>query len=42
MKAWFITGAWRGFGRIWAEAALARGTGPIIPLGLVNSTLVLH
>ncbi|MGW8375259.1 SDR family oxidoreductase [Streptomyces sp. ODS28] len=24
-KNWFITGASRGFGRIWAEAALARG-----------------
>ncbi|MDF3287760.1 SDR family oxidoreductase [Streptomyces silvisoli] len=25
MKTWFITGASRGFGRIWAAAALARG-----------------
>jgi NAD(P)-dependent dehydrogenase (short-subunit alcohol dehydrogenase family) len=25
MKTWFITGASRGFGRIWAEAALQRG-----------------
>ena len=25
MKVWFITGASRGFGRIWAEAALKRG-----------------
>ncbi|MEV5516349.1 SDR family NAD(P)-dependent oxidoreductase [Streptomyces flaveolus] len=25
MKIWFITGASRGFGRIWAEAALERG-----------------
>ncbi|HWW72803.1 MAG TPA: short-chain dehydrogenase/reductase, partial [Duganella sp.] len=24
-KVWFITGAARGFGRIWAEAALERG-----------------
>jgi NAD(P)-dependent dehydrogenase (short-subunit alcohol dehydrogenase family) len=24
-KIWFVTGASRGFGRIWAEAALARG-----------------
>lgn len=24
-KIWFITGASRGFGRVWAEAALARG-----------------
>lgn len=24
-KTWFITGASRGFGRIWAEAALTRG-----------------
>lgn len=24
-KVWFITGASRGFGRIWAEAALLRG-----------------
>jgi NAD(P)-dependent dehydrogenase (short-subunit alcohol dehydrogenase family) len=24
-KTWFITGASRGFGRLWAEAALARG-----------------
>lgn len=24
-RTWFITGAGRGFGRIWAEAALARG-----------------
>src|ERR1700727_1124378 len=24
-KTWFITGASRGFGRIWAEAALRRG-----------------
>ncbi len=24
-KVWFITGASRGFGRLWAEAALARG-----------------
>jgi NAD(P)-dependent dehydrogenase (short-subunit alcohol dehydrogenase family) len=24
-KTWFITGASRGFGRIWAEAALMRG-----------------
>lgn len=24
-KVWFITGASRGFGRIWAEAALSRG-----------------
>src|SRR5438874_10846657 len=25
MKTWFITGASRGFGRIWAAAALDRG-----------------
>lgn len=25
MKTWFITGASRGFGRVWAEAALRRG-----------------
>jgi NADP-dependent 3-hydroxy acid dehydrogenase YdfG len=25
MKGWFITGASRGFGRIWADAALKRG-----------------
>jgi len=25
VKIWFITGASRGFGRIWAEAALSRG-----------------
>ncbi|AEW99247.1 SDR family NAD(P)-dependent oxidoreductase [Streptantibioticus cattleyicolor] len=25
MKTWFITGASRGFGRIWADAALSRG-----------------
>ncbi len=25
MKTWFITGASRGFGRVWAEAALGRG-----------------
>ncbi|WP_307831552.1 SDR family NAD(P)-dependent oxidoreductase [Nucisporomicrobium flavum] len=24
-KVWFITGASRGFGRVWAEAALERG-----------------
>jgi NADP-dependent 3-hydroxy acid dehydrogenase YdfG len=24
-KVWFITGASRGFGRVWAEAALGRG-----------------
>src|SRR5690348_17117012 len=24
-KIWFITGASRGFGRVWAEAALKRG-----------------
>ena len=24
-KVWFITGTSRGFGRIWAQAALARG-----------------
>lgn len=24
-KVWFITGASRGFGRVWAEAALSRG-----------------
>jgi NAD(P)-dependent dehydrogenase (short-subunit alcohol dehydrogenase family) len=24
-KVWFITGASRGFGRVWAEGALARG-----------------
>jgi NADP-dependent 3-hydroxy acid dehydrogenase YdfG len=24
-KIWFITGTSRGFGRIWAEAALERG-----------------
>ncbi|HPH47426.1 MAG TPA: SDR family NAD(P)-dependent oxidoreductase, partial [Chryseolinea sp.] len=24
-KVWFITGASRGFGRVWAEAALQRG-----------------
>src|SRR5579875_2696417 len=24
-KTWFITGASRGFGRVWAEAALQRG-----------------
>jgi NADP-dependent 3-hydroxy acid dehydrogenase YdfG len=24
-KTWFITGISRGFGRIWAEAALSRG-----------------
>lgn len=26
-KIWFITGANRGFGRVWTEAALARGEG---------------
>ena len=25
IKVWFITGTSKGFGRIWAEAALARG-----------------
>ena len=25
MKTWFITGASRGFGRVWTEAALQRG-----------------
>jgi len=25
MKVWFITGTSKGFGRIWAEAALERG-----------------
>ena len=25
MKTWFITGASRGLGRVWAEAALQRG-----------------
>ena len=24
-KVWFITGASRGFGRVWTEAALKRG-----------------
>ena len=24
-KIWFVTGASRGFGRLWTEAALARG-----------------
>ena len=24
-KVWFVTGASRGFGRIWTEAALRRG-----------------
>src|ERR1700722_1606411 len=24
-KVWFITGSSKGFGRVWAEAALARG-----------------
>lgn len=24
-KVWFITGAARGFGRVWAKAALVRG-----------------
>ena len=24
-KTWFITGTSRGFGRVWAEAALGRG-----------------
>jgi NAD(P)-dependent dehydrogenase (short-subunit alcohol dehydrogenase family) len=24
-KVWFITGTSKGFGRIWAEVALARG-----------------
>jgi NAD(P)-dependent dehydrogenase (short-subunit alcohol dehydrogenase family) len=24
-KVWFITGTSRGFGRVWAQAALARG-----------------
>jgi len=24
-KAWFITGTSKGFGRVWAEGALARG-----------------
>lgn len=24
-KVWFITGTSKGFGRIWTEAALARG-----------------
>ena len=24
-EVWFITGASRGFGRVWAEAALERG-----------------
>jgi len=24
-KVWFITGTSKGFGRIWAESALARG-----------------
>ena len=29
-KVWFITGASRGFGRIWAEAALKRGDKVVI------------
>jgi NAD(P)-dependent dehydrogenase (short-subunit alcohol dehydrogenase family) len=34
-KVWFITGASKGFGRIWAEAALKRvddrdGSNPIV------------
>jgi NAD(P)-dependent dehydrogenase (short-subunit alcohol dehydrogenase family) len=24
-KVWFITGSTKGFGRVWTEAALARG-----------------
>jgi len=29
-KVWFITGTSKGFGRVWAEAALQRGgTGPL-------------
>ena len=28
-KVWFITGAYRGFGRIWAEAALKRRDQPV-------------
>ncbi|WP_078057894.1 SDR family NAD(P)-dependent oxidoreductase [Rhizobium rhizosphaerae] len=26
-KVWFITGTSRGFGRVWAQAALSRGDG---------------
>jgi len=28
-KVWFITGASRGFGSVWAEAALKRGDGVV-------------
>jgi len=29
-KVWFVTGASRGFGRVWAEAALARGDRAVV------------
>jgi NADP-dependent 3-hydroxy acid dehydrogenase YdfG len=36
-KIWFITGASRGFGRIWAEGALARGDKVVATARSVNS-----
>lgn len=44
MKTWFITGASRGFGRIWAEAALNRGDsrGEVINLVLLQEGAHLH
>lgn len=41
-KIWFITGASRGLGRIWAEAALARGDKVAATARDVNSVLDLR
>ena len=37
-KVWFITGTSKGFGRIWAEAALGRGDNAFPTLGLHHAS----
>ncbi len=41
-KVWFITGASRGFGRVWAEAALKRGDKVVATARKLESIAVLN
>ena len=42
MKTWFITGTSKGFGRIWAEAALERGDQVVATARDVTTLSELH